>query len=171
MYKSLIDVERRRLANGAEGDLPSAPAEAKPAPQLIKNRSNILAAAAFASPDDSCEFGSAKYFALCGVGGILSCGITHTMITPLDLVKCRLQVDSAKYKNLINGFKVTLKEEGTRGLGRGWAPTAWGYSAQVSIRIKKTLDFQKLIFIYSFRFRAFVNSACMKSSNVGIPIC
>ena len=57
---------------------------------------------------DSCEFGSTKYFLLCGVGGILSCGITHTMITPLDLVKCRLQVDSAKYKNLIHGFKVII---------------------------------------------------------------
>ncbi|EEB10504.1 phosphate carrier protein, putative [Pediculus humanus corporis] len=79
---------------------------------------------------DSCEFGSTKYFLLCGVGGILSCGITHTMITPLDLVKCRLQVDSAKYKNLIHGFKVTVGEEGTRGLARGWAPTAIGYSAQ-----------------------------------------
>lgn len=41
---------------------------------------------------DSCEFGSSKYYALCGFGGILSCGITHTAVVPLDLVKCRLQV-------------------------------------------------------------------------------
>lgn len=40
----------------------------------------------------SCEFGSNKYYALCGFGGILSCGITHTAVVPLDLVKCRLQV-------------------------------------------------------------------------------
>lgn len=40
----------------------------------------------------SCEFGSSKYYALCGFGGILSCGITHTAVVPLDLVKCRLQV-------------------------------------------------------------------------------
>jgi hypothetical protein len=55
---------------------------------------------------DSCEFGSGKYFALCGLGGILSCGITHTMIVPLDLVKCRLQVNPAKYKSVVNGFRV-----------------------------------------------------------------
>lgn len=42
--------------------------------------------------DVSCEFGSNKYYALCGFGGILSCGITHTAVVPLDLVKCRLQV-------------------------------------------------------------------------------
>ena len=41
---------------------------------------------------DSCEFGSPKYFALCGFGGILSCGLTHTAVVPLDLVKCRIQV-------------------------------------------------------------------------------
>lgn len=41
---------------------------------------------------DSCEFGSMKYYALCGFGGILSCGLTHTAVVPLDLVKCRLQV-------------------------------------------------------------------------------
>ncbi len=33
-----------------------------------------------------------KYYALCGFGGILSCGITHTAVVPLDLVKCRIQV-------------------------------------------------------------------------------
>lgn len=80
---------------------------------------------------DSCEFGSMHYFALCGLGGILSCGITHTMVVPLDLVKCRIQVDPDKYKSVFNGFKVTIKEEGTRGLGKGWAPTFFGYSAQV----------------------------------------
>lgn len=76
------------------------------------------------------EFGSTEYYALCGLGGILSCGITHTAIVPLDLVKCRLQTNGEKYKSIGNGFKVTIKEEGVRGLGRGWAPTAIGYSLQ-----------------------------------------
>lgn len=46
----------------------------------------------FSLEGDSCEFGSQKYFILCGFGGILSCGTTHTAVVPLDLVKCRLQV-------------------------------------------------------------------------------
>merc|ERR1712020_186748 len=86
--------------------------------------------AAASAPETSCEFGSAKYFALCGFGGILSCGITHTAVTPLDLVKCRLQTNKEKYKSLGNGFKITVKEQGMRGLGLGWAPTAIGYSMQ-----------------------------------------
>jgi hypothetical protein len=59
--------------------------------------------------DVSCEIGSAKYYALCGFGGLLSCGITHTAVTPLDLVKCRLQVNKEKYKSLGNGFKVRMQ--------------------------------------------------------------
>lgn len=76
------------------------------------------------------EYGSSKYYLLCGYGGILSCGITHTALTPLDMVKCRIQTNPAKYKNIFSGFKVTLKEDGFRGLGKGWAPTAIGYSLQ-----------------------------------------
>nr|O61703.1 RecName: Full=Phosphate carrier protein, mitochondrial; AltName: Full=Phosphate transport protein; Short=PTP; Flags: Precursor [Choristoneura fumiferana]AAC79426.1 phosphate transport protein [Choristoneura fumiferana] len=87
-------------------------------------------AASAAPVGDSCEFGSTKYFALCGLGGILSCGITHTAVVPLDLVKCRLQVDADKYKNVVNGFRVSVREEGLRGLAKGWAPTFIGYSLQ-----------------------------------------
>ncbi|XP_068977582.1 solute carrier family 25 member 3 [Bombus flavifrons] len=94
---------------------------------LVRNRH---IAAASVSSGDSCEFGSNKYFMLCGLGGILSCGITHTMVTPLDLVKCRIQVDPAKYKSVFNGFRVTMAEDGTRGLAKGWAPTFFGYSIQ-----------------------------------------
>lgn len=76
------------------------------------------------------EYGSAKYYALCGYGGILSCGITHTALTPLDMVKCRIQTNPAKYKNIFNGFRVSVADDGIRGIARGWAPTAIGYSLQ-----------------------------------------
>lgn len=76
------------------------------------------------------EYGSMKFYALCGYGGILSCGITHTALTPLDMVKCRIQTNPGKYKSIFNGFKVSVAEEGFRGLARGWAPTAFGYSLQ-----------------------------------------
>merc|ERR1712039_890196 len=78
----------------------------------------------------SCEVGTPKFYAYCAVGGALSCGITHTAIVPLDLVKCRIQVDPAKYKGLATGSKVTLAEDGIKGLAKGWAPTLIGYSAQ-----------------------------------------
>ncbi|KRT84612.1 mitochondrial carrier protein [Oryctes borbonicus] len=97
---------------------------------LVKSLSGRQIAAAAVNPGESCEFASLQYFGLCGIGGILSCGITHTMVVPLDLVKCRIQVDPVKYKSIFNGFKVTLAEDGMRGLAKGWAPTFFGYSAQ-----------------------------------------
>jgi len=85
---------------------------------------------AAASSEYSCEVGTAKFYALCAVGGAASCGLTHTAVVPLDLVKCRMQVDAAKYPSLGKGFKVTLAEDGARGLAKGWGPTAIGYSLQ-----------------------------------------
>ncbi|KAH7846825.1 hypothetical protein Vadar_018615 [Vaccinium darrowii] len=76
------------------------------------------------------ELYSPHYYAACTVGGILSCGLTHTAITPLDLVKCNMQIDPSKYKSIPSGFRVLLKEQGVKGLFRGWAPTLVGYSAQ-----------------------------------------
>ena len=97
---------------------------------LKVNENREIAAAAAAEGDYSCEFGDSKYYALCGFGGILSCGITHTAVVPLDLVKCRIQVNPEKYGNIVNGFRVTLADAGVRELGKGWAPTFIGYSMQ-----------------------------------------
>jgi len=95
--------------------------------QLVMNRT---IAAASTDADISCEYGSGKYYALCGLGGLLSCGITHTLVVPLDLVKCRIQTNPEKYGSIVKGFKVSVAEEGMRGLAKGWAPTLIGYSMQ-----------------------------------------
>ena len=39
-------------------------------------------------------------------------------------------MDPAKYRNIFHGFKVTIREDGVRGLAKGWAPTFVGYSLQ-----------------------------------------
>jgi len=96
---------------------------------VVPNR-NIAFASAAPAEVYSCEYGSPKFYALCGLGGAISCGFTHTGVVPLDLVKCRLQVNPDKYKGIFNGFKVTIKEDGMRGLAKGWAPTFIGYSMQ-----------------------------------------
>lgn len=126
MFSSVIEAARN---SPFKTPVSRAHCETSEDQQLVSTR-NIQAADAL--PGDACEFGSLQYFALCGVGGILSCGSTHTFVVPLDLVKCRLQVDQAKYKNLFHGFKITVAEEGARGLAKGWAPTLFGYSAQVT---------------------------------------
>ncbi|KAI3455107.1 hypothetical protein Pfo_011770 [Paulownia fortunei] len=76
------------------------------------------------------EMFSPAYYAACTAGGILSCGLTHMSVTPLDLVKCNMQIDPAKYKSITSGFGILLKEQGVKGFFRGWVPTLLGYSAQ-----------------------------------------
>lgn len=83
-------------------------------------------------PEDnfSCEMYSNRFFILCALGGALACGSTHTLLTPLDLVKCRLQVDPLKYKSIFNGFRLSYREGGIPNCIKGWAPTFFGYSLQ-----------------------------------------
>jgi len=70
------------------------------------------------------------FYGKCVIGGILSCGLTHTAVVPLDVVKCKMQVYPEKYKGLIKGIKTVLAEEGAAGLRLGWLPTFIGYSMQ-----------------------------------------
>jgi len=70
------------------------------------------------------------YYGKCMIAGILSCGGTHTLITPLDVVKCNMQVNPTKFKTLPGGLKTIAAEEGASALFKGWAPTAIGYSMQ-----------------------------------------
>jgi len=70
------------------------------------------------------------YYGKCLVGGLLACGLTHTLMTPLDVGKCNMQTDPGKFKGLISGARVIAAEEGGALLVKGWFPTLMGYSAQ-----------------------------------------
>lgn len=70
------------------------------------------------------------FYLKCCMGGILSCGLTHLAVTPLDVAKCNMQVDPAKYKGLMGAISTISKEEGASALFKGWLPTLLGYSAQ-----------------------------------------
>lgn len=74
---------------------------------------------------------STEYFAVCGLAGIMSCGLTHTFVTPIDMVKCNKQNNPAKFsKGMIGNMGILTGYKGPAGLMRGWAPTMVGYSFQ-----------------------------------------
>jgi solute carrier family 25 phosphate transporter 3 len=75
-----------------------------------------------------------SYYAKCLVGGVLACGLTHAAITPLDVTKCNMQVNPAKYKGLVSGLKTIAAEEGASAVWKGWFPTLAGYSAQGALK-------------------------------------
>jgi hypothetical protein len=72
------------------------------------------------------------------VGGIISCGLTHGLMTPLDLVKCNAQTNPQMFPGAIAGIRVIYSGKaaslgfgsGLAGLAKGWAPTFVGYGAQ-----------------------------------------
>jgi len=72
----------------------------------------------------------ANYYAKTLFGGVLACGITHAGITPLDVAKCNMQVNPAKYKGTISGLRTIIAEEGSGAIWKGFGPTFVGYSLQ-----------------------------------------
>lgn len=70
----------------------------------------------------------------CLVGGALACGVTHTVVTPLDIVKCNMQANPGVYKNLLDGLSKISKNEGSRALFKGWEPTCIGYHLQGMVK-------------------------------------
>lgn len=58
----------------------------------------------------------AAYYFKCMVGGILACGLTHTGIVTVDLIKCRKQVAKDLYPSIIGGIKKVRAEEGLKGM-------------------------------------------------------
>jgi solute carrier family 25 phosphate transporter 3 len=47
-----------------------------------------------------------SYYAKCMMGGILSCGLTHMAVCPLDIIKCRMQVDPQTYTGVGQGYRL-----------------------------------------------------------------
>ena len=69
----------------------------------------------------------ASYYFKCMIGGVLACGLTHTAIVPLDVMKCKKQIDPTFSKGMGDGI-AKVKANGHMTLG--WTPTLVGYSLQ-----------------------------------------
>jgi solute carrier family 25 phosphate transporter 3 len=53
------------------------------------------------------------------------------VLSPVDVVKTRIQLDPVKYnKGLVGGIKQVVAEEGMAGLATGLGPTVVGYFVQ-----------------------------------------
>lgn len=77
---------------------------------------------------------SPGYYAACTFGGMMACGLTHWAVTPLDLVKCRRQVDAKLYKGNMDGWRKIVAADGIGGVYTGGSPTFFGYSVQGALK-------------------------------------
>ncbi|KAL2883479.1 mitochondrial phosphate carrier protein [Colletotrichum sp. CLE4] len=69
------------------------------------------------------------------LAGAICCSVTHGALTPVDVVKTRIQLDPATYnRGMIGGFKQVIQSEGAGALLTGFGPTAAGYFLQGSLK-------------------------------------
>jgi len=65
------------------------------------------------------------------LAGAVCCSVTHGALTPVDVVKTRIQLDPVTYnKGLVGGFRQVIAKEGAGALLTGFGPTAAGYFLQ-----------------------------------------
>lgn len=65
------------------------------------------------------------------LAGAIGCGVTHGSLTPVDVVKTRIQLEPTVYnKGMIGSFRQIISAEGAGALATGLGPTVLGYSMQ-----------------------------------------
>jgi len=86
--------------------------------------------AALLAPNPVKKYDTKYYLKGASAGGIC-CSLTHAALTPVDVVKTRVQLDPLKYnKGLLGGFRQIIAEEGALTLTTGLGATAAGYFVQ-----------------------------------------
>lgn len=79
----------------------AAPAQSTLAQKFLQGGgSKLMLPSASEGGKRKIELYSGEFYAACTFGGVLSCGLTHTAVTPLDVVKCNSQVRTGSAKDL-----------------------------------------------------------------------
>ncbi|KFY71171.1 hypothetical protein V499_08617 [Pseudogymnoascus sp. VKM F-103] len=90
--------------------------------------SSAVAAVKAETPE---KLSGAALYSRFAIAGALCCSITHGALTPVDVVKTRIQLDPATYnRGLIGGFRQVIAKEGAGALLTGLGPTFAGYFLQ-----------------------------------------
>ncbi|KAI1426269.1 mitochondrial carrier [Xylaria sp. FL1777] len=87
-----------------------------------------VAARAAAAP---AQLSGAALYSRFALAGAICCSVTHGAMTPVDVVKTRIQLDPATYnRGMIGGFRQVIANEGAGALLTGAGPTFAGYFLQ-----------------------------------------
>lgn len=118
-------------------------------------------------------------YASFALAGAMGCGVTHGAMTPIDVVKTRIQLEPTVYnKGMIGSFKQVVQGEGAGALLTGLGPTVLGYSLQGAFKFggyelfKKTLVEQ---FGYDtakkYKNTVYISSAALAEFFADIALC
>ncbi|CAK9869771.1 unnamed protein product [Sphagnum jensenii] len=89
------------------------------------------------------EMFTAKYYAACAAGGMISAGSVHFLITPFDMMKVNMQAYPLKYRSIVSSFGTVYREQGMAGIWKGWSSKLFGYSAQGACKFSLYEYFKK----------------------------
>ncbi|KAH9869952.1 mitochondrial phosphate carrier protein [Plenodomus biglobosus] len=104
---------------------------ASPPPTATGSSKVDAAKAALAAKVDPAAPTGLDLYSRFAFAGAVCCSVTHGALTPVDVVKTRIQLDPVTYNSgLIGGFRQIIAKDGAGALLTGLGPTAAGYFLQ-----------------------------------------
>ncbi len=76
--------------------------------------------------DREVQLDLSSYLRFC-VSGAICASVVHLMVTPLDVIKTKIQTDPENYPGPISSFQKIVDERGVTGFFNGWIPTFVGF--------------------------------------------
>ncbi|RVD87280.1 uncharacterized protein DFL_001522 [Arthrobotrys flagrans] len=131
---------------------------------------------AVAAPQQKTGIDLYSRFALAGAIG---CAVTHGALTPVDVVKTRIQLEPTVYnKGMIGGFKQVIQAEGAGALLTGLGPTVIGYFLQGAFKFggyeffkKQSIDFLGVETATNNRAAVYMGSSALAEFFADIALC
>lgn len=113
------------------------------------------------------------------VAGAIGCGITHSSLVPIDVVKTRIQLEPTVYnKGMVSSFKKIISQEGSKALLTGFGPTLLGYSIQGAFKFggyevfkKKFIDIIGYNNALNYKNSIYMGSAACAEFIADIALC
>ena len=95
--------------------------------------------------------------------GAMCSSIVHLVLTPIDVVKTRVQTDPENYPDMVTTVNRVLEEGGIGGFFRGWAPTFVGFFCWGGVAYAMTEYFRRTLQVIALQWLGV-------SANVEVPI-
>jgi solute carrier family 25 phosphate transporter 3 len=113
------------------------------------------------------------------LAGAICCSVTHGGLTPVDVVKTRIQLDPATYNNgMIGGFRKIIQNEGAGALLTGAGPTFAGYFLQGAFKFggyeffkAQSINFLGAETASNYRTGVYLASSAMAEFFADIALC
>ncbi|CDO96008.1 unnamed protein product [Kluyveromyces dobzhanskii CBS 2104] len=122
---------------------------------------------------------SVSDYAKFALAGAIGCGITHSSMVPIDVVKTRIQLEPTVYnKGMVSSFRQIISSEGAGALLTGFGPTLLGYSLQGSFKFGGYELFKKLAIdsmgyenAVNYKNTIYIGSAAVAEFFADIALC